>query len=177
MRNRASDTHMKKKTQSMTARAFHAAMPAMRDHEGVWEGTYRHIGPDADIIDQHHVRIRCEFPTEGDYVYIQHNHFIWDDGREYKAVLPGVFRNGRLWWDTDSFHGSAWQTKDGFILLNLDRKDERNSCFYEMIMMGSNQTGVGAHRARTWHWFRDGQLYKRTLCDETKISLDGDTPV
>ena len=80
-------------------------MPTMREHEGVWEGIYTHIDENARIIDRHNVRIRCEFPEEGIFAYIQHNHFIWSDGREVKTQLPGVYRDGRLWWDTDTFHG------------------------------------------------------------------------
>ena len=138
----------------------------MLDHKGVWEGLYTHINRDAEIIDKHKVQVICEFPTSGDYAYIQHNHFKWDDGREFKMDLPGVYRDGRLWWDLETFSGSAWQTKDNLILLNLERKDDPGANFFEIISMGS----TGKHRSRTWHWFKDGQLFKRTLCDEWKIS-------
>lgn len=144
---------------------FRREMPAMLLHEGVWEGVYTHIDRDAAVIDKHKVRIRCEFPTSGEFAYIQHNHFIWEDGREYKACLPGVYQNGRLWWDLETFKGSAWETKDNLILLNLDRKDDPGSNFFEIIAMGSD----GKHRSRTWHWFKDGTLFKRTLCDEWKV--------
>ena len=137
----------------------------MLDHEGIWEGTYTHVNKELDVLDKHNVRVTCEFPKDGKYVYIQHNHFIWEDGREYKANLPGTYKDGRLWWDTDSFHGSAWQTHDGLILLNLTRKDEPGASFFEIIAMGDG----GQHRARTWHWFKDGQLFKRTLCDEWRV--------
>lgn len=151
----------------MTAtKEFRREMPAMLDHEGVWEGIYTHIDRDAQIIDKHRVQVTCEFPTTGEFVYIQHNHFMWDDGREYKVDLPGVYRDGRLWWDTETFHGSAWQTNDDLILLNLDRKDDPGANFFEIIAMGSTRK----KRARTWHWFKDGELFKRTLCDEWKVS-------
>jgi len=144
---------------------FRKDMPAMLDHEGMWEGVYTHINREAEVIDKHEVRVTCEFPTQGEYVYIQHNHFIWDDGRDYKVSLPGIYKDGRLWWDTDTFHGSAWQTKDNLIVLNLDRKDDPGANFFEMIAMGDSKR----HRSRTWHWFKDGQLFKRTLCDEWKV--------
>jgi len=145
---------------------FHNAMPAMRGHEGSWEGVYTHIDTQAKIIDKHKVCIRCEFPKDGPYAYIQHNHFIWEDGREYRVQLPGIYKNERLWWDTDTFRGSAWQTKDNLILLNLDRKDEPGTRFFEIIAMGE----TGQHRARTWQWFKEGKIFKRTLCDEWKVS-------
>ncbi|MFC7293050.1 hypothetical protein [Hirschia litorea] len=144
---------------------FHKAMPTMAKHAGIWEGIYTHIDVDANVIDRHKTRVVCEFPTEGEHVYIQHNHFMWEDGREYKARLPGVYRDGRLWWDLDTFHGSSWETDEGLIMLDLDRKDDPGANFYEIIALGK----TGQHRARTWHWFKDGKLFKRTLCDETKI--------
>jgi len=146
--------------------SFRRDMPAMLDHEGVWEGVYTNINRDAEVIDKHKVQVTCEFPTSGKYVYIQHNHFMWDDGREFKMDLPGVYRDGRLWWDLETFSGSAWQTKDNLILLNLARKDDPGANFFEMIAMGD----TGKHRSRTWHWFKDGQLFKRTLCDEWKVN-------
>lgn len=144
---------------------FRQDMPAMLSHEGVWEGIYTHIDRDAAILDKHKVHITCEFPVSGKYAYIQRNHFTWEDGREFKMDLPGVYRDGRLWWDLDTFSGSAWQTKDNLILLNLDRKDDPGASFFEMIAMGD----TGRHRSRTWHWFKRGRLFKRTLCDEWKV--------
>ena len=144
---------------------FRKAMPGMLRHEGIWEGLYTHIDDETKIIDKHRARVVCEFPTDGPYVYIQHNHFVWDDGREYKVQLPGVFRDGRLWWDTETFHGSAWETSDGLVLLNLESNDDPGANFFEMIALGD----TGKHRSRTWHWFKDGKLFKRTLCDEKLV--------
>jgi len=138
----------------------------MLDHAGTWEGTYTHLDAAAQIVDEHRSSVICEFPQSGPYVYIQHNIFTWKSGYESRSTLPGTYRDGRLWWDTETFHGSAWQTLDGLILLNLIRKDEPGASFIEVIAMGD----TGEHRARTWHWFKDGKLYKRTLCDERRVS-------
>lgn len=145
-----------------------AAMPTMSRHKGVWAGIYRHVDLHGKLVDQHKVTIRCEFPEDGPYAYIQHNHFVWEDGREHSATLPGVLKGNRLWWDVDTFHGYSWETDDGILLLNLTRKDEPGANFFEMITLGN----TGEHRSRTWQWFRDGQLFKRTLCDEHLVSRD-----
>jgi hypothetical protein len=142
-----------------------AAMPTILRHAGVWEGIYRHLDQDGREIDLHRVRIVCEFPQSGPFAYIQHNHFMWDDGRELKADLPGVLRDGKLWWDLPTFSGYAWETDDGILLLNLSRKDEPGANFFEMITLGA----TGEHRSRTWQWFKNGRLYKRTLCDEWRV--------
>lgn len=143
-------------------------MPGLARHQGTWTGVYRHVDAEGALLDQHRVTVRCEFPEVGPHVYIQHNHFIWDDGRETRAVLPGVIRDGMLWWDVETFHGYSWETRDGILLLNLTRKDEPGANFFEMITIGS----TGEFRSRTWQWFRDGKLYRRTLCDEERVSRD-----
>jgi hypothetical protein len=145
--------------------ALNQSMPSMLRHEGLWEGDYHHFDSAGALIDQHRVRIRCEFPDSGPYAYIQHNLFTWPDGRQHRAVLPGVLQGDRLYWDVDTFHGYAWETRDGILLLNLTRKDEPGAHFCEMIVMGAD----GTHRARSWQWFRGGKLFKLTMCNEWRV--------
>ena len=140
--------------------------PATRAHAGVWEGTYTHIDRDAQIEDQHASRVICSFPDDGsDVFYRQEIQFTWPDGRVRHDVFEGIPKEGALWYDTPTFWGKSWETDDGLILLNLERKDEPGARFFEIIAMGEG----GRHRARTWHWFRDGALYRRTLCDENRV--------
>lgn len=140
--------------------------PATRAHEGIWEGTYTHINAAAEIEDNHTTKVVCEFPDDdGEVYYRQHITFSWPDGRVREDKFEGIPKDGALWYDTPTFHGKSWETDDGLILLNLARKDEPGANFFEIIAMGS----TGKHRARTWHWFRDGQLYRRTLCDEERV--------
>jgi hypothetical protein len=147
--------------------AFRAAMPSILTHEGVWRGTYRHLDANGALIDQHASQVVCEFPQDGPYAYIQHNTFTWADGTVKTAALPGVFRDGRLWWDVATFHGSAWETHAGLVLLHLHRKDLPGAWFWEIICRADG----APTRARTWHWFgTDGALIRRTLCDETRVA-------
>ncbi|MEP2987861.1 MAG: hypothetical protein ABJL11_09720 [Parasphingorhabdus sp.] len=137
-------------------------MPQMIRHEGIWKGIYRHVDANSVEVDVHNARVECIFPAEGPYAYIQKNLFTWADGREYHSTLNGVLRDGKLWWNNEIFEGCGWETDFGLILLNLERKDDPGANFYEIICLGDDDK----HRARTWHWFKDGQLFKRTLCDE-----------
>lgn len=148
--------------------ALFAVMPGLFAHEGLWDGIYRHVAHDGSLIDQHRMRTRCEFPTSGEFAYVQHNHLIWPDGREQKLSFGGVLRDNLLHWDTDRFHGTGWQTRDDVILLTLYRRDEPGVRFTEMIQISDD----GESRARTWQWFRDGTPFRRTLCDEQRISRD-----
>jgi len=142
-----------------------SALPALAAHEGYWDGVYRHVTRDFELLDQHRMRTWCEFPDEGPWAYVQHNHLVWPDGTEERRSFGGILRDGKLWWDTDRFSGWGWQAGENIILLSLLRKDIEDSRFTEMIEISPD----GAARARTWQWFEAGQPVRRTLCDETRI--------
>jgi len=145
--------------------SFAQAMPNMLRHEGTWEGVYRHVDRDGTLVDQHEMTTVCEFPSGGEFAYVQHNHLRWNDGREARRSFGGVFRDGLLWWDNERFAGYGWETREGVLMLKLDRKDEPGVHFIEMITL----SGDGQTRARTWQWFRDGVPFRRTLCDEWRV--------
>ncbi len=140
-------------------------MPGMLAHEGLWRGIYRHVDVAGQEIDTHQAQVECIFPSQGPYAYIQKNLFTWPDGRETQATLNGVLQGNKLWFDHETFSGISWETNKGLLLLDLDRKDDPGANFYEIICMGQS----GVDRARTWHWFKDGKLFKRTLCDEQRV--------
>lgn len=137
--------------------------PAMRAHEGVWTGTYTHLEASGVVIDQHQARVVCDFPPGGDPFYVQHITFTWPDGRVRRDRFDGRIDGDRIVFDTPTFSGAAWESGD-LVLLHLDRKDEPGAYFVEIIVPAPG----GASRARTWHWFQDGALIRRTLCDEVR---------
>ncbi len=137
-------------------------MPEILLHRGTWRGNYRHIDIQGNILDQHKSQVECVFPDEGPVVYTQRNKFKWDDGRTYQVEFDGCIRDNKIYWDTPTFKGYGWVASKHIFLLELERKDEPGAWFYESIVLGDTQK----HRARTWHWFKQGKCYKRTLCDE-----------
>ena len=145
--------------------ALQNTLPAILLHEGVWEGTYRVVGLDGRVIDEHRSRVQCSFPDDGPYAYVQRNLFTWPDGRVFEAEFGGELRGDRLYWDNERFKGYGWSTLDDVVMLSLDRKDRPGESFTEIIVLAPN----GNERARTWHWFKNGALYQRTLCDEHRV--------
>jgi hypothetical protein len=139
-------------------------MPLMLAHEGEWDGTYRHLGEDGSLLDEHRTTTSCEFPDEGEAHYVQHSRLEWADGRREEYRFAGTYRDGLLRWDTGRFHGYGWET-NGVLMLRLDRRDVPGAYYIEMIALGED----GRSRARTWQWFRDGRPWKRTLCDEVRV--------
>ncbi|CAM3812868.1 hypothetical protein [Rheinheimera salexigens] len=140
-------------------------MPEILQHKGVWRGTYRHIDIEGNIIDEHNSQVECIFPESGPVVYTQRNKFSWPCGRIYEVEFDGVIREQKIFWDTPTFSGFGWQASPHIFLLELERKDEPGAWFYESIVMGDS----GTNRARTWHWFKNGKCFKRTLCDENLV--------
>lgn len=139
--------------------------PAHLAHEGVWEGTYRHVDADGNLEAIFRSRVTCEFPRSEGIFYRQTTELFGEDGTHTKASYDGVDKGGHLFYDAPTFYGKSWETDDGQLLLNLTRRDEPGAYFIEIIIMGEG----GKHRARTWHWFRDGKLYRRTLCEESRV--------
>ena len=144
-------------------------MPAMLRHEGTWEGTYRFVDLAGNTTDLHSSRIECVFPDDGPFAYVQRNFYEWDDGRTLQLEFGGEIQGDRLFWDTERFRGYGWTTDDDIVMLTLERKDEPGVTFTEMILLAPDPN----YRARTWHWFRDGKLYQRTLCDERRTEPSG----
>jgi hypothetical protein len=140
-------------------------MPHMLAHEGHWDGIYRHQDNDGQLLDQHRVLTHCVFHDGGEFAYVQHNDLIWNEGRKAHVEFGGVYRDGRLYWDTDRFSGYGWES-EGLILLRLERLDAPGEYYTEMIEIAAD----GQSRARTWQWFRSGIPYKRTLCDEKRVN-------
>lgn len=138
--------------------------PAHKAHQGVWEGTYRHVAADGREESRFRSRVTCEFPpAEG--VFYRQTTELWSEQGDYSKVsFDGLDRGDHLYFDTPIFHGRSWETGSGPLMLNLVRRDEPGAYFVEVILLGEG----GHHRARTWHWFRDGSLFRRTLCDETR---------
>ena len=145
-------------------------MPSMWDHEGIWEGNYQHLDLDGNIIDQHKSRVQCIFPDDGfpdnpNVVYRQHNHFEWANGQTYDMQFDGILIDEKIYWDTATFQGYGWSVANNMVVLDLQRKDEPGASFQEIIVIGNDKN----QRARTWHWFKQGKCFKRTLCNEWLI--------
>lgn len=140
-------------------------MPVMLKHEGIWQGVYRHLDVNGDLIDQHDSKVICEFPESGDSAYTQHNYFSWADGSSSQVSFHGRQQGDKILWDTDTFSGYGWEAGANTVILKLDRKDIPGAYFLEVIILSDNNID----RARTWHWFKDGKLFRRTLCDEHRV--------
>ena len=140
-------------------------MPVLARHEGDWVGSYIHVDAEGKIVDQHDSHLTCRFPADGAPPYHQTNRYMWADGRKLEYDFPGDYADGKLLFDTERIKGHAWEVDANNVVLTWHYKDDPANSLYELIYISP----CGNHRARTWHWFKDGELYKRTMIKERRM--------
>lgn len=140
-------------------------MPVLVRHEGEWVGTYTVIDNEGNIVDRHKSHLTCQFPQDKPDSYYQINRYQWEDGRQQEFRFPGIYRDKKLWFDTERLYGYSWEADDSTILLWITYKDISEEMYiYEMIQISP----CNNHRARTWHWFKNDRIYQRTIIQETR---------
>ncbi len=139
-------------------------MPLLARHEGVWRGRYRHVTPAFETIDEHDFRIVVELPRDDSCSYRQTSHYRWLDGRTEDRVFEADYSPGEncLTWDNGRIAGRLLELDDTTLYLTFSFSGEPSATVCEMIQLSP----CSQHRARTWHWFRDGRLTQLTLVDE-----------
>ncbi len=140
-------------------------MPVLARHEGNWLGTYTLLDNEGKILDQHQSHLSCQFPETGDYPYLQTNIYEWENGQREEYQFPGIYRDKILWFDTERIDGKAWEVDDSTIILWLTYKGVADAYVYEMIYISP----CNNHRARTMHWFKNNEIYQRTMIKEERM--------
>lgn len=141
-------------------------MPLLARHAGQWEGTYTHVNPAGEIIDQHRSLLTCAFPEVGEFPYTQTNAYTWPDGRTETIEFPATLKDGKLHFDTERINGYCWEVDDLAIVLKWTYVKDASVTLYELILLDES----GNNRTRTWHWRKDGVCFQRTLIDERRVS-------
>lgn len=140
-------------------------MPVLARHEGEWAGTYTLIDLEGKVLDRHESHLSCQFPTDGPYPYYQINRYTWAEGKQEEHQFPGTYHDKKLWFDTDRIHGYAWEADAATVILRFSYKNIPGFYLYEMIQISP----CDRYRARTWQWFRENQVYQRTLIQEERV--------
>ena len=152
----------------MTASTINAReqMPLLARHEGSWKGTYVFVNRDSQIIDQHESLLECTFPESGAFPYFQRNSYTWADGKSEVSELPGTIKDTKLYFDTERIDGVCWEIDDNCIVLTWVYKADASITLTEIIILSPGDQ----HRTRTWHWFKDGVCFQRTLINEARVA-------
>jgi hypothetical protein len=141
-------------------------MSVLAQHEGDWIGTYTLIDCDGNVLDRHRSHITCEFPADDDSKYYQTNRYTWAGEKREEYRFPGTYHDKKLWFDTDRIKGHAWEVDDLTVILYFTYKTVPELYVYEMIQISA----CNNYRARTWHWFKNNQIFQRTLIQEERFN-------
>lgn len=149
-------------------------MPLVAEQQGVWEGEYVHLDADHREIDRHRSRLVCRLfdGEDGEARLAQTNIYDWADGTREIRYFDGVFRDDRIWIDNVNITG--WTAAVGLdrtdrtIMVGWVRAGEPDFRYYEMITVAED----GGAKNRTWHWYRRGRLFQRTIINEERVSRD-----
>ncbi len=145
-------------------------MPVLVRHEGQWAGTYTTVDNSGKVIDHHQSLITCQFAQGEAFPYYQTNRYTWPgekgaDGKVEEYQFRGAYRNKSLWFDTERIEGRAWEADNWIVILKFAYKDIPGAYVYEMIHISD----CSNYRGRTWHWFKQGEIYQRTLIKEKRV--------
>lgn len=149
--------------------SLRAGMPLLARNEGVWEGYYRYYDENGDKVDEHKSRLLCRIKDDRDYH--QTNLYRWADGRRETRDFPARIENSRLvlYTEIDGWASAVdLDEHQRTMMLHWTRKNEPDLYLYEMIQLSDD----GESRARVWQWFKSDRLFKRTLIDERRVSVD-----
>lgn len=149
-------------------------MPRVADQAGVWDGEYVHVDAAHNVIDRHASRLVCRLHEDDPATarLAQSNIYTWADGTREIRYFETVLKGDRLWVDNALITG--WVGPDRLdptgrtIMVGWVSKADARLSFYECITLSSD----GDKKNRTWHWYRDGELFQRTLINEVRTSRD-----
>lgn len=149
-------------------------MPLLAAQEGVWEGEYVHLDADHQVIDRHASRLVCRVydGPEGAARFAQSNIYTWPDQSREIRYFEGPFRGDRVWIRNELIDGwtgeIALDPTRRSLMVAWVRVGDPDFRFYELITMAED----GEAKNRTWHWYRNGRLFQRTLINETLLTRD-----
>ncbi|HLO87885.1 MAG TPA: DUF3598 family protein [Nostocaceae cyanobacterium] len=140
-------------------------MPVMARHEGEWNGYYTLVDTQGNVLDKYTSHLSCQFIEQDPYSYYQINRYQWPDGRQEEHHFPGIYKDKKVWFDTERLQGHAWEVDNTTIMFLFTYKGIPGSYLYEVIFLSP----CNNYRSRTWHWFKNDQVYQRTLVQEERV--------
>jgi hypothetical protein len=147
---------------------IYEGLPLIALNEGRWDGTYRFVRPNGELVEQYDFRIRVSLSSDSATAYRQDSHYRYPDGQTTSLTFEAAYADGRLTWDNGRINGSLWQISDDTIYLHFGFNVRPEITCHEMIQTSAD----GQQRGRTWLWYRGNVLDRYTLIDEQRVADD-----
>lgn len=143
-------------------------LPLLAHHAGAWEGEFAHFAPHRSLPEQLSFRILVEFPEDAVVHYRPMSRYWWPDGSRRELAYERRHRDGCVVFDDGRVRRSCRELDDRSRYLRFAFGDDPDGYVCEIIQLSPD----GAHRARTWHWFRHDALWRTTLVREHRVGAD-----
>jgi hypothetical protein len=129
---------------------------------GVWEGTYLHLSPVGQVLDQY--ASRQETRLEGD-AWFERIIYRWADGREQTFDFRAAFNDaGEMIFDDPNFHGETFLVNAQVLVFPYHWKNRpAGNHVVETIVFSDDR-----YKSRIWQAFENGELAKVTVIVERK---------
>jgi hypothetical protein len=153
----------------MTKSLVELHMPVLARTAGQWEGTYTEVDMTNAVVDQYRFELDISFPDENGAAYRQATRYRWSDGRSqdfvFDASLTLASGRAQIYWDHEVMFGTLFEVDDRTLQLRFTYKGPEVIEVQEAMFVSAD----GRHRMRTWHWYKDGAPYRKTLVDEVRV--------
>jgi hypothetical protein len=147
---------------------IYQGLPLIALNEGRWDGTYRIVRPNGELIEQYDFRIRVSLSADNARAYRQDSHYRWPDGRTSAIVFEAAYADSQLTWDNGRINGRLWEISADTIYLTFGFNEQPDVVCHEMIQTAAD----GQERGRAWLWYRGDVLDRYTLIDEQRVADD-----
>lgn len=134
---------------------------------GVWEGTYTHLTPGGEILDQHQSRQETRLECDRWYERIIYRWPAQDgrQAREQTLDFRARFVGDELVFDDARLQGEAFGVTDEIGVFAYYWKDNPRVRVVETIVCDAAR-----HKARVWQTFEDGALTRVTIIVERRVA-------
>ena len=143
-------------------------LPLIALNEGRWDGTYRFVRPNGELLEQYDFRIRVSLSEDNARAYRQDSYYTYPDGQTRSIVFEAAYADRKLTWDNGRIYGSLWEISADTLYLRFGFSAQPEITCHEMIQTAAD----GQQRGRTWLWYRNGVLDRYTLIDERRVADD-----
>ena len=147
---------------------IYEGLPLIALNEGRWDGTYRFVRPNGELVDEYDFRIRVSLSTDNARAYRQDSHYRWPDGRTAVLVFEAAYADRQLTWDNGRINGRLWEISPDTLYLSFGFNEQPELSCHEMVQTFAE----GRQRGRTWLWYKGNVLDRYTLIDERRVEDD-----
>ena len=140
------------------------AMPVMAKHAGSWEGMFRWLKPNGELLREYEFR-NTIILTGGTPPYRQENWYR-ENGEERTSFFEAELREGRLVMLGDRLSGEVWEIDDQTIAALVTSPTVAGLMQYEFVTIAQD----GSTRGRVGMAFNGGELDRVLLVEEKRVS-------